>query len=185
MTEKSGVKNAIVVYDSKTGNTQKVAQAIEEALAASGVTTTLKLATAASDEDLHDYDLVFIGSPVFQWMVSEDIRNFINKKLGFHGKRGDVKLNAPKLPGKGAVAFCTYGSPFTGRDSAIPCVKWMGQFLRHIGFDVVGEWYVIGEFHGNEERSTKGPLGDTRGRPNQADLDEIKGRVGDLVAALS
>jgi hypothetical protein len=53
----------------------------------------------------------------------------------------------------------------------------MAQFLKHIGFEVAGEWYVIGEFHGDEERNTKGELGDIRGRPNQADLDEIRDKV--------
>ena len=57
----------------------------------------------------------------------------------------------------------------------------MAQFFKHIGFEVAGEWYVVGEFHGNEERSTKGRLGDIRGRPNQADLEEVRCKVAALL----
>jgi len=170
------VLKALVVYDSKTGNTEKVSKAIYDTLVEAKVETILTKTDTAS-EDLHDYDLVFMGTPTFQWMPSKEIQQFINDKFAIHKKRGDVKLLAPVIPGKKAVVFCTYSSPFTGIDSAIPCVKYMAQFFRHIGFEIAGEWYVIGEFVGNEERSTKGKLGDIRGRPNQADLDEIRDKV--------
>jgi hypothetical protein len=94
-----------------------------------------------------------------------------------------MKLLAPVIPGKKAVVFCTYSGPFTGMEAAVPCVKYMAQLFKHIGFEIAGEWYVVGEFHGNEERSTKGKLGDIRGRPNQADLEEIRYRVIELLGA--
>jgi len=50
----------------------------------------------------------------------------------------------------------------------------MSQFLEHIGFEVMREWYVIGEFHGNELLSTKGKLGNIKGRPNAKDLVRIE-----------
>jgi hypothetical protein len=38
---------------------------------------------------------------------------------------------------------------------------------------VLDEWYVLGEFHGSEENSTKGRMGDIRGRPMAEDLKAI------------
>jgi hypothetical protein len=53
--------------------------------------------------------------------------------------------------------------------------------MEHLGFDVAGEWYVVGEFHGRESESTQGRLGDIRGRPNQQDLDQITQEVKKLL----
>jgi multimeric flavodoxin WrbA len=176
MTENPNLK-AMVIYDSKTGNTERVASVIQETLAEEKVDSTLERVEDALEEELYDYDLVILGTPIFQWLPSKRIQRFLDKKMVLHEKRGDVRLLAPVIPGKKAVVFCTYSSPFTGIESALPGIKYMAQFFKHIGFEVAGEWYVIGEFHDNEERSTKGRLGDIRGRPNQADLEEVKGRV--------
>jgi hypothetical protein len=39
---------------------------------------------------------------------------------------------------------------------------------------VVGEWYVLSEFHGREDLNTQGRLGDIRGKPTAEDLAKIK-----------
>ena len=39
---------------------------------------------------------------------------------------------------------------------------------------MVGERYVVGEFHGREDLSTRGRLGDIRGKPTAEDLAKIK-----------
>ena len=180
MAEVSSLK-AMVIYDSKTGNTKRVASVIQETLVKEKVNSTLKKVEDALEEELYDYDLVILGTPIFQWLPSKRIQRFIDKKLVLHEKRGNVRLLAPVIPGKKAVVFCTYSSPFTGIESALPGIKYMSQFFKHIGFEVAGEWYVIGEFHGNEERSTKGKLGDIRGRPNRADLEEVRTKVSALL----
>ena len=180
MAEDPGLK-AMVIYDSKTGNTKRVASVIQETLVKERVNSTLKKVEDALEEELYDYDLVILGTPIFQWLPSKRIQRFIDKKIVLHEKRGDVRLLAPVIPGKKAVVFCTYSSPFTGIESALPGIKYMAQFFKHIGFEVAGEWYVIGEFHGNEERSTKGKLGDIRGRPNRADLEEVRTKVTALL----
>jgi hypothetical protein len=60
----------------------------------------------------------------------------------------------------------------------------MGQFFEHLGFEVAAKWYVVGEFHGMEEFSTKGRLGDIRGRPNAKDLAEVEDNVAKLVKSI-
>jgi hypothetical protein len=42
----------------------------------------------------------------------------------------------------------------------------------------------VGEVHGSEEASTKGRLGDIRGRPNEQDLAQVKTDVHQLVMYL-
>jgi len=63
---------------------------------------------------------------------------------------------------------------FVGRNWQIRRSSGIYRFFAHLGFNVVDDWCVVGEFHGSEEHSTKGPLGDIRGRPNAEDLDKVR-----------
>jgi flavodoxin len=164
----------IIVYWSKTGNTEKVARAIEESFREAGLDSMLTRVEDAGDIDFFSYDLICIGFPSYQWRVPKLMDEFLKTKFNAYRSRKLVKEGAPKLPGKNAVIFCTYSGPHTGIREAIPPVLYAGQFFEHLGFTILGEWYVVGEFHGSLEMSTMGRLGDIRGRPNEEDLRAIK-----------
>jgi flavorubredoxin len=175
---------ALVLYWSATGNTEKVAYAIQQALNAEGIKTVIKKVAEAGGEELFDYDLVFFGSPSYSFLPPEPVIKFVKEKMGLHLQRGDIKPGAPVVPGKTAVVFCTYSGPHTGVREATPVGEYLGQLFEHIGFEVAANWYIVGEFHGNEEFSTRGRLGDIRGRPNREDLAEVKNNVATLVKCL-
>ncbi len=165
---------AAILYWSKTGNTEKVAQAIKEILEASGVDVLLKRTEEAEDVDWYSYDLVCVGFPSYRWHPPEPVDALLQRKFREYRKQGRVTVGAPKIPGKNALIFCTYSGPHTGTDEAIPAGRYAGQFFAHLGFTVLDELYVVGEFHGSEEASTMGRLGDIRGRPNEQDLEKVK-----------
>jgi len=165
---------AAIIYWSKTGNTEKVAHAIKDSLEADDVEVLLKRPEEAQEIDFYGYDLLCIGFPSYQWRPPEPMDSFLKSKFGEYRKQGRIKTGAPKVPGKNAVVFCTYSGPHTGINEAVPAGKYVGQFFEHLGFAILGEWYVVGEFHGSEEASTRGKLGDIRGRPNEEDLRRIK-----------
>ena len=104
--------------------------------------------------------------------------------MKLHSERGDIKLGAPSIPGKTAVVFCTYSGPHTGISEATPAGDYMGQFFEHLGFEVAAKWYIVGEFHGSEDLSTQGRLGDIRGRPNRQDLAEVESNVSTLIKSI-
>ena len=183
-THKKSELRALVIYFSATGNTKKVANTISDALQEQNVKVTLLEVGDASKEELYDYDLVFLGSPSFQCLPAKPVMNYIDEKMKLHRERGDIKLCAPKLPGKMAVVFCTYSGPHTGLNEGITAGKYMGQLFEHIGFEVAAEWYLVGEFHGNEKFSTLGRLGDIRGRPNEQDLNEVKQKLDNLLTSI-
>jgi len=167
------MRTALIVYWSKTGNTEKVAYAIKEGLEALGVQVTVKRPEEAGGEDFFSYDLVCVGSPSYSWHPPEPMVNFLKEKFAVYRNAGKVKLCAPKVPGKYALIFVTYSGPHTGVDEAIPAGKYMRQFFEHLGFTVLDEWYVLSEFHGSLENSTKGRMGDIRGKPTREDLLKI------------
>jgi len=167
------VKAALLIYWSKTGNTEKVANAIKQGLEETGVQVTMKKPEEAKDIDYFDFDLVCVGAPSYSWHPPEPMTNFLKKKFATYRQQGKVKPSAPKVPGKNALVFVTYSGPHTGIEEATPVGKDMRQFFEHIGFTVIDEWYVLSEFHGSLENSTKGRMGDIRGKPTNEDLRKI------------
>jgi flavodoxin len=174
----------LVLYWSATGNTEKVANTIVKSLAAEKISPVVKKITAAAEEELYHYDLVFVGCPSYQFLPPEPVLKFAKDKMNVYRERGDVKPGAPHVPGKNAVVFITYSGPHTGIREATPVGDYLGQFFEHLGFDVLAKWYVVGEFHGRHEYSTQGRLGDIIGRPNQQDLEEIERNVLKLIKSL-
>lgn len=168
------MNQAAIIYWSKTGNTEKVAFAIKEGLEEAGVKVSIKRIEEAEDIDFYDYDLICIGSPSYQWRPPKPVTDFLMNKFDQYRNQGRVKLGAPKIPGKNTLIFCTYSGPHTGINEAIPVVKYIGQFFEHLGFTLVDEWYILSEFHGSEQKSTMGRMGDIRGKPNEKDLGKIK-----------
>jgi flavodoxin len=168
------LKSALIVYFSSTGNTQKVAYAIKEGLEAGGLQVDLKKPQEAGELDFDNYNLVCVGSPSIEWQPAKPIVNFLKAKLDLYRSQGKIKPCAPKVAGKNALVFCTYSGPHTGIDEATPAGKTMRQYFEHFGFAILGEWYIVGEFHDGEDMSTQGKLGDIRGKPSLDELAKIK-----------
>ena len=150
--EQKLTKTGLIVYWSKTGKTEKVANAIKEGLEAAEVRATLK--KEAEEVDYFDNDLVCIGAPAYSWHPPEPMDKFLKAKFVAYRKAGKIKPRAPKVPGKNALVFVNYSGPHTGIDEATPAGKYMAQFFEHLGFTVLDEWYILSEFHGSLEHST-------------------------------
>jgi flavodoxin len=174
----------LLLYWSATGNTGKVAGAIEKALREAGIEPVVRKITPELTEELYDYDLVFVGCPSYSFLPPPPVLKFVEQKMKLHRERGDIKLGAPEIPGKTAAVFVTYSGPHTGAREATPVGEYLGQLFEHIGFKVAAKWYTVGEFHGREEFSTKGKLGDIRGRPDAPDLAEVEKNVASLLKSL-
>jgi multimeric flavodoxin WrbA len=166
--------NALVLYWSQTGNTEKVAHALVEGLERGGAEVTLTPIERTTDIDLTAYDLVCLGFPSYRWSPPKPVDDFLNRLFAKYRRQGWVQLGAPARSEARALIVCTYSGPHTGIREAIPAGAYAGQFFEHLGIPVVDEWYVVGEFHGREDASTQGRLGDIRGRPNAEDLDRIR-----------
>jgi flavorubredoxin len=178
------MKTALIIYWSKTGNTEKVATSIKEGLEEANLQVTVKRPEEAEAFDYFDYDLVCVGCPSYSWHPPEPMTDFLKKKFAQYRQKCKIKPSAPKVQGKNALVFVTYSGPHTGIDEAMPVGKDIRQYFEHIGFSVIDEWYVLSEFHGSLEHSTQGRMGDIRGKPTIEQLKVIKDdskRVGGLI----
>lgn len=178
------MKKALILYWSHSGNTEKVAVHTQKGLEEGGFQTTLRKVQEAADIDFYDFDLVCIGAPSYSWHPPKPVDDYLKRKFNSYKKEGRVKVNAPAIPGKNALIFCTYSGPHTGIREAIPAGKYMGQFFEHFGFTVVDEWYILSEFHGSEENSTLGRMGNIKGLPSEEDLKRIKESARNLALRL-
>ena len=168
------MKKAVVLYWSHSGNTEKVATRIRAGLEAGGLSAAALRIEDSGEIDFFEYDLICLGFPSYNWHPPKAVDKFLHARFRHYRAAGRVLPGAPALPGRNVLIFCTYSGPHTGIREAIPAGKYAGQFFEHLGFTVVDEWYVPAEFHGSEELSTLGRLGDIRGLPSEDDLRRIE-----------
>ena len=89
--------NAIIIYESRSGNTEMMAKAIVAGLEEAGVDVELKRAVRAKADDLKDMDAVVLGSPTYVRSLIAAMKTFL-----FEMEKADLK-------GKVGAAFGSYG----------------------------------------------------------------------------
>jgi len=178
------VVRAVILYWSNTGNAKKVALAITDGLESAGLDVSLLKISEAENGDYFDYDLVCVGFPSYQWHPPKPVTEFLHKKFDTYRKQQKIKASAPTVPGKNALVFCTYSGPHTGLREATPAGLYVGQFFEHLSFTVLDEWYVLSEFQDSEEHSTKGRMGDIRGKPTKKEQQKIAMDAKNLASKL-
>jgi len=86
---------ALVIFDSRYGNTEKIARSLGAGIAEAGVETECLNSRDVKVESLRDRDLVCIGAPTEAFSASKPIKDFI------------ARLDGAGLAGKWAFAFDT------------------------------------------------------------------------------
>ncbi len=96
-TQEFGLRKAIVIFDSRYGNTQRIATSLEAGLKETNLQTVCLNAKDVDMNSLKQYDLICIGAPTEMFTASKSIKNFLNElnKVDLSGKFGfafDTKL---------------------------------------------------------------------------------------------
>jgi len=100
----------LVVYDSKTGNTEKMAFAVAEGAKEVGrVEVVVKKAEQTSLEDLLGADGIVMGSPTYYGQMSAKLKFLIDESVKIHGRLG----------GKVGGAFTSSGGTATGAETTL------------------------------------------------------------------
>lgn len=68
----------LIVYDSKSGNTEKMAVAISRGMQKAGLEVKVKRADKATANDLMQADAIVLGSPTYFANVSAKMKEFID-----------------------------------------------------------------------------------------------------------
>jgi NAD(P)H dehydrogenase (quinone) len=100
----------LVVYDSKTRNTEKMALAVAKgAEQVSGVEVEVKKAEQTSNDDLLGADAVVMGSPTYFGQMSAKLKALIDESIKVHKKLG----------GKVGAAFTSSGGTASGAETTL------------------------------------------------------------------
>ena len=175
--------NALIIYDSTGGNTEKVAQAIYE-ISAQAMQSQIVKVDKNTDIDLLNHDLIFIGSPVIDWLPTKAMMNFVRKSMKAYNAKNLIQPSAPIRPGKFVVSFGTFAGPHTGKREARPMVMWLRCALEHIGYLSLAAWLVVGQFNTMKGLNKGGRLGDIENRPNENDLNDVRNKTAGVIASL-
>lgn len=100
----------LIVYDSKSGNTEKMAFAVAEgAKQIKNVEVSLKKVDQTNLEDLVDADGIIMGSPTYYGQMSANLKGLVDESFKIHGK----------LAGKVGAAFTNSGGTATGAETTL------------------------------------------------------------------
>jgi NAD(P)H dehydrogenase (quinone) len=100
----------LIVCDSKTGNTEKMAFAVAEgAKQVEGIEVVVKRVEKTSLEDLMAADGIIMGSPTYYGQMSAKLKALIDESVKIHGK----------LEGKVGAAFTSSGGTATGAETTL------------------------------------------------------------------
>ncbi len=179
--------NILNLFYSMTNNTKKVAERLNKAIKDLGHTPdSLQITTKDLSLDLLGYDMIFVGSGVYEWLPGKPMQELFAKLRKQYVEQGAILPSSPRLAGKKAVVYCTYGGAHTGINEAVPAVKYMGQLFDHLGIEIIGEWYFVGQYNTEKLKSFSydGRLGNIEGRPNENDLYDLYEKVRGIFKAI-
>ena len=84
----------LVVYDSKTGNTEKMAMAIGHGMEKAGLDVEVKKVEDADMDDLVNADAIVFGSPTYFANMTSKMKEFIDKSVEIYPNQLKNKVGA-------------------------------------------------------------------------------------------
>ncbi|RLF13563.1 MAG: flavodoxin family protein [Thermoprotei archaeon] len=100
----------LILYFSRTGNTEKMAKAVAEgAKEIEGVDVVLKSIREARPQDLLEADGIIIGSPTYYGTIAGPLKKFLDETVKYHGS----------LEGKVGGAFSSCGAMGGGAETTV------------------------------------------------------------------
>jgi flavorubredoxin len=122
----------IVIYDSKTGNTEKMAKAIAEGAGAIADVEVKKIGEAFPLTVLADVDGVLFGSPVYYADISNGMKDFLDHISTY------VKANRKAINNIPAAVFGSYGY-----DGAWLMEEKLKDMVKGLGYDIYDDVLVM------------------------------------------
>lgn len=121
-----------IIYDSKTGNTEKMAKAIAEGASKKADTAIKKIGEAFPLTILTQADAVIFGTPAIYANISNNMKDFL-ERLEEYLKHNKININ-----NKPAAVFGSYGY-----DGAWLMEEYLKERLENLGFNVYDKVLVL------------------------------------------
>lgn len=125
----------LVVYDSRTGNTEKMARAVGDGAKEARAEVEIKKVVDTTLGDLERADAIILGSPTHFGTMSEDMKKLIGESVKIRGR----------LEGKIGAAFTSSGAVSGGNETTL--MSLLQAMLIH-GIVVMGDPIRVGGHYG-------------------------------------
>jgi len=99
----------LVVYHSRTGNTEKMAKAVAEGVKEMGLDVSLAKAAGFKVDLLKDFAGIAVGSPTYYGTMAAEVKKIFDESVRFHGE----------LEGKVGGAFTSSANLAGGNETTI------------------------------------------------------------------
>jgi len=129
------MSNILVVYYSRSGNTEKLAKAVAEGVRDGGGNPTLKSVDEVEINELPSYDGIIAGSPVYYGMMAAELKKFFDESV----------VVRRKLFNKVGAAFATGAHRTGGKETTLISII---QAMLIEGLVVVGDPLETGGHYG-------------------------------------
>ena len=164
-------KTVLIVYASRTGNTEKVAYAFHDAFSQAGWSSDIFKVSGETDTsnppfNFADYDALFAGSGTYMRLPYDEITQTILRQFAKTGIGERKVVPGPKI----GVAFATNGGAHLGSREAEANLKLLEIEFEHLGFKGVGAFSCPGSMGGAS--TPEWYWGDISDRPNEQDLTD-------------
>jgi NAD(P)H dehydrogenase (quinone) len=103
------MSTVLILYHSKSGNTEGMAKAFEEGVKSEGIKVVRKKVNRANLKDLLQADGIVLGSPTYYGTMAAEMKAFLDKSVQYHGK----------LEGKIGAAFSSCGGLGGGVETTV------------------------------------------------------------------
>jgi NAD(P)H dehydrogenase (quinone) len=136
----------IVIYYSRSGNTEKMAKAIGEGVEKEGLEVVVKNVKNANVDELLKYEGIIIGSPTYYGTMASEIKKLLDDSVKFHGE----------LESKVGAAFSSSANIAGGNETTVLDI--LNAMLIHgmiIQGDPQGDHYGPVAIGAPDNRSTK------------------------------
>lgn len=172
------MKNNLIVYASRTGNTEKIARELAKNFERYGWENELKKLpddydAKHPDFNFEDYDFTCVGSPVIRELPLDQIRTVT------YGNPGPDKITPGPRCG---IVFCTYSGIHLGPIEPMPALKLLEVELMHQRFNVIGSLAIPGSMGLYSNPGSY--YADLVHRPNEDDLKSVATFVDDMMNKL-
>lgn len=152
----------LVIYYSRTGNTEKLANELAGGIRSTGLEVDVKKVQEVDPEQALAYDGIVMGSPVYYGSMSAECKKFFDESVKFHGK----------FKGKVGGAFASSANIGGGNETTI--------------LDILKAWLihgmiVVGDHQGDHYGSVAIGAPDQRAVKNAGNQGKI---LGNLVKTL-
>ena len=122
----------VVIYDSRTGNTEKMAKAVAEGIKTVADVEVKKIGEAFPLTILAEVDGVAFGSPVYYADISHNMKDFLDHMESY------INANRKKINNIPAAIFGSYGY-----DGAWLMEEKLKDMVKELGYDVYDEVLVM------------------------------------------